>query len=89
MEEGKKEEGERTGVKDRRVEEEAACIEILMGFVHGRLEWGEPYAGKGTDTFVLSNNGNRLTQVSEMEFDDVSKNCTYKTVYSRHHGDRS
>jgi hypothetical protein len=58
-------------------------------FVLDRLEWGEPYAGKGTDTFVLSNNGSRLTQISEMEFTDESKNCTYHTVYSRWHGDRS
>ena len=72
-----------------RVEREVNPKVKLIFCMHDRLEWGEPYAGKGTDTFVLSNNGNRLTQVSEMEFDDVSKNCTYRTVYSRHHGDRN
>lgn len=44
-----------------------------------RLEWGEPYGGKGTDTFVLSNQGQRLTQVSQMIYlDDESKNFSYR-----------
>ena len=50
----------------------------FMRFASWRLEWGEPYSGKGTDTFILSNGGNRLTQLSCMEFQDQSKNCTYR-----------
>ena len=47
-----------------------------------RLEWGEPYSGRGTDTFILSNGGRRLTQLSSMEFQDQSKNCTYRWAHA-------
>ena len=42
-----------------------------------RIEWGEPYAGRGTDTFELSPDGRTLTHTSDLTAADGTR-VTYK-----------
>jgi hypothetical protein len=45
--------------------------------------WNEPLGGVCSDTFVLSTDGNTLTQVTEMKLTESGKSCKYKTVFRR------
>jgi len=52
-----------------------------------QAEWGPPYTGRATDTFVLSEDDSTLTQLSELKYTEDSNNdCRYQTVYTRHLG---
>ncbi|KAL4425760.1 hypothetical protein ABPG75_009776 [Micractinium tetrahymenae] len=48
-----------------------------------QVEWGEPFAGRGTDTFELSPDGSTLTQHTVMEGTVSGEQVKYKTIYYR------
>ena len=50
-------------------------------FFLSRIEWDDPHAGTGTDLFVLSEDGDSLDQVSEM--DVGGKHLRYVSRYKR------
>ncbi|BDA46897.1 hypothetical protein COCOBI_09-3500 [Coccomyxa sp. Obi] len=54
--------------------EKGPCIEVT---------WENPYGGDGTDTFVLSEDGLTLTQITDMTIRDTGERCHYRTVYRR------
>lgn len=57
-----------------RLEEGGVCIEA---------KWEQPYGGWCTETFILSTDGSKLEQISEMRMDGNGKECKYRTVYRR------
>ena len=56
--------------------------------VFNRAQWEDPYAGRGTDTFVLSEDGDQLSHISVLHYKETGKHCSFRTVYSRHQGSR-
>jgi hypothetical protein len=47
------------------------------------VEWGEPHGGTGTDEFILSEDGDTLTQVSKMKMSKDGRETQYTTVFTR------
>lgn len=47
------------------------------------VEWGEPHGGTGTDEFILSEDGDTLTQVSKMKMSKDGREAKYTTVFTR------
>ncbi|KAL4526313.1 hypothetical protein Ndes2526B_g00887 [Nannochloris sp. 'desiccata'] len=45
--------------------------------------WGEPLGGWCSDTFLLSQDGKTLKQVTEMKITESGKSCKYTTVFHR------
>lgn len=45
--------------------------------------WQDPYGGECCDTFVLSEDGQRLTQITDMSVHGSGRRTVYRTVYSR------
>ena len=45
--------------------------------------WDEPLGGWCSDTFVLSEDGHTLEQITEMKMKESGKYCKYKTVFRR------
>lgn len=54
--------------------QDGPCIEVT---------WDDPYGGECKDTFVLSDDGTTLTQVTEMRIRGSGRETRYSTVYRR------
>lgn len=49
-----------------------------MAVCRRRVQWENPYGGECADTFVLSDSGNEMTQITEMLFRDTQERVNLK-----------
>ena len=66
-------------VGNRDITSEELFIRVCMGW--HRLQWDDPYGGRGIDTFTLTNDSRTLVHKTSIIFDDQAKNCTYRWAH--------
>lgn len=69
--------------RDKRKGEHIGSVRREGGHPQIFVTWEDPFGGVCSDTFVLSDDGMELKQVTEMEIVASKKKTKYVTVYSR------
>ena len=50
---------------------------MIVKYLVSRVKWSDPFAGTCQDTFAMSEDGQKLTQITEMVM-DTGEICNYR-----------